>query len=88
MQTGHPCTRCGTCCRAELCGIALDFLQQGPPCPALERDGEVYVCGLVTDPQKYLDCGARQDWKHEYLSNLVAQGLGIGRGCDAVKANW
>ena len=52
---GQPCNGCGWCCQAELCPLAQAIF--GEPvvraCPALEQDGERYVCGLVAYPTAY-----------------------------------
>ena len=45
--------------------------------------GERFVCGLVAHPEIHL---LHQDMKSqasEYLSHIIAQGLGVGRGCDS-----
>ena len=33
-----PCTRCGDCCRAGLCHVAIEVGFAGPPCSMLRSD--------------------------------------------------
>lgn len=92
ITMGQPCNRCGTCCREELCDLALQLLvsAKGPPCPALESDGAEHACGLVLRASRYIDIGVPGDlnWKDEYLRKTFSEMLGVGRGCDMTMANW
>ena len=84
MLDNNPCTRCGQCCREEVCSLGKRFLDGNgsPPCPALEANGDdTYSCGLVTRPTHYLDLGEWAAWKDEVFGALIAELLGIGKGC-------
>lgn len=73
LVEGTPCTRCGQCCKAEVCYIGqLLFDNPEPPCPALLYDGEKHACGAVMHSD--------QVWPGS--SARFAEALGIGRGCD------
>lgn len=51
---GEPCNGCGVCCQQEQCPLSLFTFGRVPgPCPALEPEGDRFVCGLVTNPQRY-----------------------------------
>jgi hypothetical protein len=70
---GEPCNGCGYCCRAELCGLAVEILgeQATAPCPFLrEHDGRTW-CGVVEEAAK----------KDVAFGGWFAWRLGIGRGC-------
>lgn len=77
----NPCTRCGGCCRSELCGLAGMFIPGDPPCRALESDGERFACGLMIHPGRYIDVGTKAAWKDEFLGALFSKLLGRGKGC-------
>jgi hypothetical protein len=71
---GEQCNGCGYCCRAELCGLAMEVLKtkaQYAPCPFLvERDGRTW-CGVVEAAAKENEAfGAHLAWR-----------LGFGTGC-------
>lgn len=90
---GKPCTHCGLCCQVEIChlGIAVfapddlttDVLPNTlpGPCPALERDGDIFHCGLMANPASYvpelarLVTAATLQASAKYL-------MGAGLGCD------
>lgn len=80
---GAPCNGCGMCCQEEACGLSLDLLKSSAaPCVALEWSGGSYRCGLVVRPAHYL--GAPDyDEVNDYLGALIANRLGVGRGCDS-----
>lgn len=68
---GAPCTRCGYCCAMERCLISVWAFGEGPgPCPALEYDGPVAVCGVVRDVPAF-------------IQPRIAAALGLGVGCDS-----
>lgn len=90
---GKPCTHCGLCCKAELCDLACaifgpddftsDFVptRLPGPCPALEPDGDIFHCGLMDHPERYVPELARL----VTVATLQASAkylMGAGRGCD------
>jgi hypothetical protein len=70
--TGSPCNGCGACCAAEVCAIGRMAMPNAQaPCPALRYgDGRVW-CGLVLAEAA------------SGMPTLIADALGIGRGCCA-----
>lgn len=44
-----PCVRCGFCCLAEPCPVAMRHhgIGKGQPCPSLQWDGPEALCGLA-----------------------------------------
>ncbi|MFJ7441275.1 hypothetical protein ACIQW5_26935 [Methylorubrum thiocyanatum] len=90
---GSPCNGCGWCCASEPCGIAREFIGADGegPCPALEREGGRFVCGLIIRPLVYLGRAAGLDGADEaqpeeadaLLGSQIAEALGAGKGCCA-----
>lgn len=80
---GSPCNGCGFCCAAEPCQIARDFagFTEGP-CPAMEFEGERFVCGIVKAPSRYI---GTPEFGDAFLGEMIAKALGIGKGCDSEK---
>ncbi len=91
---GDPCNGCGLCCIAEVCklGVALGDERN---CKALiiNADG-TFSCGLVVAPYRFADEDSLATWKaidaqsgdgsgERALSEMYAQMLGAGRGCDS-----
>jgi hypothetical protein len=68
----------------ELCplGVALFGEPWERRCPALEQDGDRYVCGLMAHPMAY---NIRMTLLHgvETMRATAAHLVGAGRGCDA-----
>lgn len=82
---GEPCTRCGACCMATLCPLALRIFGQRPgPCPALVKSVKPheYACGVVADPARF---SLRQTMLHgvEKMRAAAMHLIGSGTGCDA-----
>lgn len=83
----RPCTRCGLCCLAERCALSLGFFRANDSkrCPALEREGDVWSCGLISHTESYAkDAGI--EWpSRDYLEieEFFGELLGIGKGCDS-----
>lgn len=53
----RSCNNCGQCCKAEVCplGEKIGLKLSGEyGCEALERSGDIYVCGLYTNTEKYV----------------------------------
>lgn len=52
---GEPCNGCGICCHASLCPLALAVFggPENRKCPAIEKDGDGYACGMVKNPASY-----------------------------------
>lgn len=75
---GSPCNGCGHCCQVELCKIGeMAFPETPAPCPGLlYRDGR-YWCDVVISEQRAFDTGELT------TPPILAEMLGIGRGCDA-----
>jgi hypothetical protein len=73
---GKPCTQCGLCCMATLCGLAQHVFHRPAalgPCPALRKiDDSNYVCGFATEPQV-----------PQHLREAAAVIIGADTGCDA-----
>ena len=87
-RIGEPCNGCGFCCIKEPCALANEFLScWSGPCVALEQVGERFVCGLVAHPETYLLHQDTKSQASEYISGLIVQSLGIGRGCDSYDEN-
>lgn len=65
------CTRCGECCKAEVCDIGWSaFNSHETPCAGLvKRDGQ-YACSLVLAEAEF------------GLEPFIANTLGIGVRCD------
>ena len=43
-----PCSRCGDCCKEEICRIGIDIYKtKEVPCPGLKYDGAKSTCELV-----------------------------------------
>lgn len=77
---GSPCNGCGLCCIVSPCQLAVEYLGATDKCPALERSGDRYSCGLVTDPARHLGVFPESG---PMLSRMFGEMLGVGRGCDA-----
>jgi hypothetical protein len=81
---GQPCNGCGQCCMDQLCPLGVGLF--GEPwdrrCPALEPDGDKFICGLIAHPMAY---NMRMTLLHgrEVMSRTAAHLVGAGRGCDA-----
>ncbi|MGD9785101.1 MAG: hypothetical protein AB7E80_16195 [Hyphomicrobiaceae bacterium] len=82
---GEPCNACGLCCLLQVCGTGSYVLrlvdkvgERAPgPCPALVRDGDRMICGLVLRPKDYINGGSAMK-----LREAVALLIGSGSGCD------
>jgi len=62
--------------------VAIACLEQEQgECRALEKDGDLYFCGLMKKPSKYIDLGRKREWKDIFLANQFKEFLGAGRGC-------
>ena len=67
---GSPCNGCGLCCKMEVCGIGQSvFPGATAPCPGLRFNGTAYRCAVV-------EAEAASG-----LPTLIADALGIGKGC-------
>jgi hypothetical protein len=72
---GKPCNRCGACCIATLCPLAVHVFRQPVvpgPCPALRWNGPDAVCGLAAAPRVPPDMREAARWL-----------IGADTGCDA-----
>ena len=66
---GEPCSGCGTCCAAEICGIGKEaFPDAETPCPGLTYFDNRLWCKFVL-----IETAAG-------LSD-IASALGVGKGC-------
>jgi hypothetical protein len=80
---GQPCNNCGLCCANQPCPLgARLFRKTSGACPALEKDGDKYYCGLAVNPKKYL-AGVFSEAKAHELSHGAKLMIGSGIGCDA-----
>lgn len=67
---GEPCNGCGLCCAREVCGIGK--MVHGDiegPCPSLTYSADRFWCSLVVVE------------KLAGLQPMIAEALGVGRGC-------
>ena len=81
------CTRCGHCCSQIKCGVGAAVFGKTKGCPALESSGDLFSCGLVINPSKYVDLGEHAAWKGEWFSKMVRGMLGIELGCCSTPTN-
>lgn len=81
---GNPCNGCGQCCVIYPCALARDLagVREGP-CPILMREGDIWRCGLTIEPHRFVVGLAGKPFADKALAPLLAEALGIGRGCDA-----
>jgi hypothetical protein len=80
---GQACNGCGQCCKNELCPLGnAVFKRWEGPCPALEREGERFGCGLVKHPERWMPVRTFTVGK-KIMSEAAAYLIGAGRGCDA-----
>lgn len=80
---GSPCNGCGDCCRNQLCPLAEKaFPAWMAPCPALVQQGNKFVCGLVTHPERYAPVRAALHGLRT-VGRTAALLTGAGLGCDA-----
>lgn len=89
---GSPCNSCGYCCRVVMCPLATALFasdnrivnnQATGPCPALERDGDREVCGLVRDPGRYRLALTLMHGVDKMRAAALFL-IGSGHGCDAL----
>ena len=79
-----PCVRCGSCCRTEICRPGMQFLStSSPPCPALEKQGAHYRCGLVENTAQYVYPGALSEEVYEKIRQYLIGQFQFGVGCDS-----
>lgn len=65
----EPCTRCGDCCKAEVCHMGENvYGTTRPPCPGLEKRGNRHACVLI-------------EMTPEHLFPFLSMTMGIGWGC-------
>jgi hypothetical protein len=72
---GAECNRCGVCCIAILCPLAMHVFERTAlpgPCPALVWDGPNSSCGLANNPLI--------PTKYQEAARLLIR---AGTGCDA-----
>lgn len=84
---GTPCNGCGLCCQNEICPLGqivfpAAVVRFGGACPALERDDERFICGLIARPEAYAPIKASV-YGVEALREAAVIGVGAGIGCDA-----
>lgn len=80
---GSPCNGCGQCCREELCQIAgAVFPEADAPCPAIRKDGERTICGLIQAPGDYAPV-LTSIYGAENMRHAARTLLGVDKGCDA-----
>ena len=79
-----PCANCGECCLAITCdlGQAIFLVSEDAVCPAIEKDGEFYYCGLISNTANYVKhLAGREEWKTIFLRDVFKELVGIGIGC-------
>jgi hypothetical protein len=87
---GQPCNGCGLCCMGSLCPLAA-WVFEGDrhgghhegPCPALERNGAGFACGLITNPATHALAHTLRAGGARRASEAAALLNGAGSGCDA-----
>lgn len=80
---GEPCNQCGQCCMKYPCPVGQFLFKQAVGrCPALEANGDGFVCGLVSDPPKYVPEHALPAVRSE-LAEAARVLIDAGGGCDA-----
>ena len=68
----------------ETCMLgSLVFETKVGPCPALQREGNIFVCGLVTHPDVYAHPCAMERQGPIKLSKSARFLIASGIGCDA-----
>ena len=78
---GDSCNGCGHCCKTQACEMSLSLLKSNKaPCIALEEEGGRYWCGLIRNPQKYMEIP--QGLAKSIISAFVTMRVHIGDGCD------
>jgi hypothetical protein len=78
---GEACNGCGVCCAAEPCPIGmLVSRRRHGSCAALVwmESARAYRCGMVIEPQRYLQ--AR--WMAQVLGRAALRLIAAGQGCD------
>ncbi len=92
----RPCNNCGRCCHECPCIIALEIIgaKENEPCHALERHGDKYLCGLITQPERYVAesmLAGKENHKNygdvlSYAASTIKEKMlsGSGVGCDSV----
>ncbi len=81
------CIQCGRCCASGiLCyfgQIVFDITERNPQsCPALEKDNDIYWCGIIKNPASYLQSMVGSEaWKLEAMAEIASVYIGIGDGC-------
>ena len=78
---GQPCNGCGVCCAAEPCpiGMLVSRRRQGACAALVWVAGErQYRCGVVNDPQRYI----QPRWLAAWLSRAARRLIAAGKGCD------
>ena len=88
---GQPCNGCGVCCLSAPCpiGILVSRRRQGA-CTAVQwsKDGQRYVCGMLTAPLQHLGWrGSTDSAVAKNLARLVSgwssRWIAAGIGCDS-----
>lgn len=78
---GATCNGCGVCCEAEPCpvGMLVSRRRQGA-CAALvwAHDEKRYLCGVVSEPQRYV----KLRWMAPWLGRAARRLIAAGQGCD------
>jgi hypothetical protein len=82
---GEKCNSCGLCCTIQPCLLAEQFLNCfDGPCVALEEESDGRkTCGLVKRPAHYMFGEDAPQSLTGGFQVMLANMLGIGRGCDA-----
>ena len=81
------CNHCGECCLSGIPCIfgqlLFDITEYNPQtCPACEKGGELYWCGILRHPQKYFSPLVGDiEWKCEAMADIARIYIGIGQGC-------
>ncbi len=66
--TIRACNQCGRCCAETPCPVALAHIKNAKhdeKCPALERHGNTYLCGLFLNGRDYIDFSWMEPLKNE-----------------------
>ena len=80
--SGDACNRCGVCCLTYPCAIgSLFFGVKKGECPALQWDAGGSMCGIISNPNKYMPTRVRIKGASR-VAEAAKFLLGAGVGCN------
>lgn len=79
-EFGQPCNGCGICCMITQCAVSVAMFGEHELCPALQKAGRSFACGLMVNTADYVpDITA---WGGKTLTETFTLMIGAGIGCD------